>query len=169
MNILIFNWRDIKNPSSGGAEILTHEIAKFLVKKKNNVILFSSRFDGSAKKEIIDGVKIIREGKSVARYFLQSVHFKAFQRYKREFAGNIDLVIDEVHGLPFFTPLYIKEKKVALVCEVAGDLWIKMFGKLLGTIGKLIEIIYLRFIYRFTPFLTISHSAEKDLITHVLI
>ena len=25
MNILWFNWRDIKNPEAGGAEIYTHE------------------------------------------------------------------------------------------------------------------------------------------------
>ncbi len=28
MNILILNWRDIKNPAGGGAEILTHEMDK---------------------------------------------------------------------------------------------------------------------------------------------
>lgn len=28
MKILIYNWRDIKNPSTGGAEVFTHENAK---------------------------------------------------------------------------------------------------------------------------------------------
>ena len=37
MNILILNWRDIKNPKSGGAEILTHELAKGLVNKGHKV------------------------------------------------------------------------------------------------------------------------------------
>ncbi len=54
MNILILNWRDIKNPSSGGAEILTHEIAKQWVAWGNSVIQFSSLFAGAKSEEIID-------------------------------------------------------------------------------------------------------------------
>lgn len=164
MNILILSWRDIKNPSSGGAEILTHELAKYLVKKKNTVTLFTSRFEGSVASETIDGVVIMREGESIARHIFRSVHFLAYRAYKKRFQGKVDLVIDEVHGLPFFTPWYVKEKKVALVCEVAGPLWVKMFGIFLGTIGRLIEMIYLRFIYRSVPFVTISHSAQYDLV-----
>ncbi len=40
MRILILNWRDINNPLSGGAEILTHEIAKRLVALGNHVVHF---------------------------------------------------------------------------------------------------------------------------------
>ena len=46
------------------------------------------------------------------------------------------------------TALVSLEKKVVLVCEVAGDLWFKMFGPFLGLFGRFVEIIYLRFIYR---------------------
>lgn len=164
MRILIFNWRDIKNPSSGGAEILTHELAKYLVKKNNKVVLFTSKFAGSSDAENVDGVTVIREGYSITRHFFSSVHYLALKRYKKHFKGKIDLVIDEVHGLPFFTPWYVKEKKIALVCEVAGNLWVKKFGLFFGTIGRIIEILYLRFIYRAVPFITISNSVEKDLV-----
>lgn len=164
MRILILNWRDIKNPYSGGAEILTHEISKYLVKKNNTVVIFTSRFPGSKEEEYIDGVRIIRKGESIARYFLNSVHYLAYEDYKRHFKGNVDLVIDEVHGLPFFTPWYVKEKKIALVCEVAGNLWFKMFGVFFGTLGRIVEMVYLKFIYRDIPFITISNSAKEDLI-----
>lgn len=103
MKILIFNWRDIKNPSSGGAEILIHELAKFLISKKNEVILFTSRFRGSAETENVDGVRIIRFGQPITYYFLNSVYFLAYKYYKKNFEGKVDLVIDSVHGLPFFT------------------------------------------------------------------
>lgn len=164
MRILILNWRDIKNPFSGGAEILTHEIAKYLVEKGNDVILFTSRFEGSKSQEVLDGVKIIRKGYSIIRYISHSVHFLAFQEYKKHFQGEIDLVIDEVHGFPFFTPLYAKEKKIVLVCEVAGNLWFKVFGLFFGAVGWLVEKLYLRIIYRGIPFITISESAKKSLI-----
>src|SRR3989344_2967644 len=163
MNILILNWRDIKNPSSGGAEILTHEIAKRWVKLGNQVTLFSSSFPNSKKEEKVDGVKIIREGHPDARFLFSSVHFLAFKYYKNN-VGKFDVVVDEIHGLPFFTPWYVKEKKVVLICEVAGDLWVKMFGPFFGLLGRVIERIYLQFVYKDIPYLTISNSTKEELI-----
>lgn len=166
MKILILNWRDIKNPSSGGAEILTHEIAKRWVKKGHAVTQFSSSFPGALEKEYIDGVHIIRRGHPDARYLFRSVHFQAFFCYLRFFRGKVDVVIDEIHGLPFFTPLYVKEKKVALICEVADELWQKHYGYFFGSIGRLIEQFYLYVIYKKTLYLTISKSTRRDLLRH---
>lgn len=164
MKILILNWRDIKNPSSGGAEILTHEIAKRFVKWGHQVTQFSSCFPNCLVEEKVDGVKIIRRGHPDARFLLSSVHFLAFLHYKRKFEGKFDVVIDEVHGLPFFTPWYVKEKKAVLICEVANELWIEMFGNFFGTLGRLIEKFYLKFIYVNVPFLTISDSSKEELL-----
>ncbi len=163
MNILILNWRDIKNPSSGGAEILTQEIAKRFVKWGHQVTQFSSCFPNCLAEEKVDGVTIIRRGYPDARFLFSSVHFLAFKYYKNN-VGKFDVVVDEIHGLPFFTPWYIKEKKVVLICEVAGGLWVKMFGPFFGLFGRLTERIYLRFIYRNIPYLTISNSTKEELI-----
>lgn len=164
MNILILNWRDIKNPSSGGAEILTQEIAKRFVKWGHQVTQFSSCFPNCLAEEKVDGVKIIRRGHPDARYLFKSVHFLAFWYYLKNFRGKFDVIIDEVHGLPFFTPWYVKEKKVALICEVAGELWKKTFGPIFGTVGLATEKFYFHAVYRDIPYLTISPSTEKDLI-----
>jgi glycosyltransferase involved in cell wall biosynthesis len=166
MDILIFNWRDIKNPTSGGAEILTHEMARRWIKGGHSVTQFSSRFPRSSSTEIIDGVHIIRGGNPDGRHFLRSVHFSAFLYYQRNFKGKFDVVVDEVHGLPFFTPLYVKEKKVVLICEVAGDIWNKMFGLIYGFLGQTTERIYLNHLYKNIPFLTISASSQQELVLH---
>lgn len=163
MNILILNWRDIKNPKSGGAEILTHEIAKRWVRKGHYVTMFSSEFKNCAKEENIDGVRIVRKGHPDARFIFSSVHFQAFINYKNKFEGKFDVVIDEIHGLPFFTPWYVKEKKVVLICEVARELWFEMFGSFFGLLGRLVEEFYLNFIYKNISFMTISDSSKKDL------
>ena len=42
MKILIFSWRDIKNPFSGGAEVFTYEHAKRWIKEGHEVIWFTS-------------------------------------------------------------------------------------------------------------------------------
>lgn len=163
MNILILSWRDIKNPKSGGAEILTHEIAKRWVKLGHKVTLFTSKFNDGLDKETIDGVNIIRQGHPDARFLFSSVHFLAYKFYKKNFA-KFDAVVDEIHGLPFFTPWYVKSKKFVLICEVAGSLWIKMFGPFFGTVGRLMEQFYLKYIYKGIPYLTISNSTKEELI-----
>lgn len=163
MRILILNWRDIKNPKSGGAEILTHEIIKRWVNYGHEVTLFSSFFKGAKSNEIIDGVSIVRKGHPDIRFLIHSVHFQAYLYYK-ENNDKFDVVVDEIHGVPFFTPWYVKKKKVVLVCEVAGDLWIKMFGHFFGSLGRFMEQIYARFIYKDISFMTISNSTKEDLI-----
>lgn len=164
MKILILSWRDIKNPASGGAEVLTHEIVKRWVKAHKQVTVISSMFEDAPKEEIIDGVRIIRRGHADARWLFWSVHFLAFLEYQKNFKGKVDMVIDQVHGLPFFTPLYVKEKKIALICEVAGELWFKVFDLFFGAMGRLAEKLYLGMIYRNMHFLTISQSTKAELI-----
>lgn len=163
MKILILNWRDIKNPSSGGAEILTHEMARRWVAWGHEVSQFSSKFTDSPQYEEIDGVKIIRRGHCDARYFFKSVHLMAFFYYQKV-KDKIDVVIDEIHGLPFFTPWYVQKKKVGLICEVAGELWGEIFGPVFGPLGRITEKFYLHNVYKKVPLLTISHSTKKELI-----
>jgi len=162
MNIFILNWKDIKHPHAGGAEVLTHEMAKRFVKEGHRVTLFVSHFDDAKEKEIIDGIKIIRSGKLDLRAFHNSVHFKAYTYYKKNVQGKTDVVIDEVHGMPFFTKFYVKEKVVALICEVADDIWFRMFSFPWNILGWLLERIYL-LLYRNVPILTISESTKKEL------
>ncbi|MBI2028405.1 MAG: glycosyltransferase family 4 protein [Candidatus Levybacteria bacterium] len=164
MKILIFNWRDIKNPSSGGAEILTHEMAKRWVRLGHSVTQFSSKFPNCLSEEFVDNVLYIRKGYPDARHIFRSVHFQGFLYYMINFREKFDVVVDEIHGLPFFTPWYVREKKVALICEVADELWGKLYGSFFGAIGRIIEVFYLRIVYRNIQYLTISESSKKDLI-----
>lgn len=162
LNILILNWRDIKNPQSGGAEVLTHEIASRLVKAGNKVTIFSPYFKGAKKKEMIKGVRVIRDGNPDLRSLFSSVHFKAFQLYRKNFFGKIDVVVDEIHGVPFFTPFYVKEKKVVLICEIAGDLWNTAVTFPFNYFGRMLERVYPNF-YNKTKIVTISNSTKKEI------
>ncbi len=166
MNILILNWKDIRNPKCGGAEILTHEYAKRLVKSGHKVVLVCPAFPDCKKKESIDGVNIIRLGIKTSYNYL-FIHLFAFLYYLIYLKNRTDLVIDEIHGMPFFTPLYIKEKKIAFICEIAGDIWDKTYIKPIAVLGRIIEKFYL-WIYRITPinFITISYSTKKELMQY---
>lgn len=162
MNILIFNWRDIRNPESGGAEVLTHEIAKRWAARGHRVVQFSSMFPEGKADDVIDGVQIIRRGSADFRSLTIPVHLAACYWYMRQGRGKFNVVIDEIHGIPFFTPWYVKERKIALICEVAGEIWRKAFSFPANIIGPIVERNYFRW-YTQIPFLTISPSTRKDL------
>lgn len=155
MNILILNWRDIKNPKSGGAEIVTLEHAKGWVEKGHKVTWFTSRFESSPKKEILNGVSIVRRGNYLTVYFFAPL-FYLFSHNK------FDLVIDEIHGIPFFTPLYVRRSKIAFIHEVAREIWDYMFPFPVNKIGKFIEPLYFR-IYKNVRFWTDADSTSEDL------
>ena len=157
MRILILNWRDIRNPSSGGAEILTHEMAKRWVKKGHYVIQFSSSFKNAKTEETIDGVRFIRKGQ------WWNVHFFAFIYYFLRFRSNTDIVIDEVHWFPFFSILYARRKTVALTCELANKLFFTLFPYPIALFFRGIEKMYL-FFYKNVPTMVISESTKSDLI-----
>jgi len=156
MNILIFNWRDPKNPKSGGAEIVTLEHATAWIKAGHKVTWFASRFPNSKAEEYLNGISLIRGGNFITVYLLAPI-FYLFTKNK------FDLVIDEIHGIPFFTPFYVRKPKIAFIHEVAGEIWDHMFPFPLNKIGKTAESFYFKF-YRNIKFWTDADSTIEDLI-----
>jgi glycosyltransferase involved in cell wall biosynthesis len=71
-------------------------------------------------------------------------------------------VIDEIHGIPFFTPFYVTQKKIALICEVAGRIWDITFPFPFNLAGRMVERVY-PFFYKGIPVATISESSKNAL------
>jgi len=165
MRIVIFNWRDIRHPHAGGAEAVTFEHAKAWVKAGHNVTWFSSGFRGGKREEIVEGIKIVRRGNQ-----LLGVHIAALFWYLKHVRGRVDLVVDQFHGIPFFAPLYVAEKKLAFIHEVTCEVWFLNhlpgpFRFLAGLVGYFTEPWIFRLFYRQIPFLTVSESTKKDLVS----
>ncbi|OGH03171.1 MAG: hypothetical protein A2798_01945 [Candidatus Levybacteria bacterium RIFCSPHIGHO2_01_FULL_37_17] len=155
MNILILNWRDPKNPKSGGAEVVTMEHAKAWVKAGHDVTWLTSQFSKSKKQEIINGVNIVRRGNFITVYLYAPLFYL--------FSGNkFDVVIDEIHGLPFFTPIYVRIPKIAFIHEVAGEIWDYMLPYPINKIGKFLESFYFK-LYKNTKFWTDAKSTIVEL------
>ncbi len=164
MNILIFSWRGVGHPDAGGAEIATHEHAKTWVKAGHTVTLFTSGYEKAKRRETTDGVGMIRAGNQYL-----AVHILAFFWYLFGKHPKYDIVVDQFHGIPFFTPFYVKTKILAYIHEVASEVWGKNeFKKPLNyfpaIVGPVIEPLIFR-IYRNIDFMTVSDSTKKDLIT----
>lgn len=165
MNILILSWRGPGHPHAGGAEQATHEYAKGWVKAGHKVSLFTSDYIGARKEEIIDGVKIIRLGSQIF-----GVHIEAFKWFLFGKHEKFDIVIDQFHGIPFFTPLYMREKKLAFIHEITKEVWSLNpwpypFNLIPAVLGRVFEPFIFKLFYKKIPFLTGANSTKEDLIT----
>ena len=117
MRILWFNWRDIRNPEAGGAEVYTQEVMKRLAKKGHEMTLFTSRFKGCQLNENINGIDIIREGNKYTVY-------KEAKNYLKDYKHQYDVIIDEINTVPFFVPKHVREKQViAVIHQLAREFW----------------------------------------------
>ena len=156
MNILILNWRDVSHPLSGGAEIVTMEHAKRWVAMGHTVTWFTSWYPEAKQKEVVEGVYIIRRAGSLTVY-LHALWYMLFR-------GNaFDVIVDEVHGFPFFSPLVTKKPVVVFIHEIAGEIWDFMYPFPINVIGKYIEKHYFRF-YKHCLFWTDAESTVHELV-----
>ena len=167
MKILILNWRDPVNPKSGGAEEVLWQYAQHLIKQKHQVTWLSNRFTNAKSLEDI----FVRVDPNLPFYnpylmlvcyplFFINVCFKAYQLHRRE---HFDLVIDAIHGLPSFAPLFLNTKITLFVCEVAGTIWDKMYPFPISAVGQLLEkIVY--YVYQKCRIWAISESTRRDIL-----
>ena len=166
MHILIISWLDIKNPSSGGAELLTHEIAKRLVRWGEEVTLIAPRFPTACRSETVDGVKTLRPTyfypTSFTTYLRWPTFLASVVKTYRVLQDQIDVVIDQVHGLPSLTALYVDKPVILFPHEVAQEIWFAQVPFPGNVIGWVTERAYLR-LFRGFPFIANSPSTERDL------
>lgn len=156
MNILLLNWRDPKNPKSGGAEYVTHEHAKGWVRLGDKVTWFAAWYPGAPREEWLDGVHIIRRGSAGSVFFYAAVHYIF---HKRDF----DIIVDEVHGVPYFAALYARAPVILFLHEVAGSIWDVMYSSWISRIGSLLEHLFI-FVYKKGPIWTDAQSTVQELV-----
>lgn len=155
MKILLLNWRDIRHPKSGGAEIVTFEHAKRWVLRGNDVTWITSYYPGALNEEIVGGVKILRRFGSLTVFFYTTW----FLLTKSE---SYNVIIDEIHGIPFFSPLFTKKPVIVFIHEVAGEIWDYMYPFPINRIGRWLESVFFR-LYRKNYFWTDASSTIDEL------
>lgn len=159
MKILVFNWQDIKNPLGGGAEVHLHEIFSRLAGRGHDITLCCCRVDGRPDEEVIDGIKVVRRGNR------NTFNFSVPRVYKKEFMKqDFDLVIDDINKIPFYTPLFIGKKLIAISHHFFGKSIFRETNFIAGLYvylsEKLVDIIY-----RKTPFIVVSESTKQEFIS----
>ncbi len=155
--ILIFNWRDTRHAYGGGAEVYVEEIAKRWVADGHAVTLFCGSDGRSPRHETRDGIRIVRRGGFYLVYLWAVVYYFA------RFRGKYDVVLDCENGIPFFTPLYVKEPVVCLLHHVHQDVFFRYLPKPLALLASFLEKKMMPAVYARVPFVTVSHSSKIEM------
>jgi glycosyltransferase involved in cell wall biosynthesis len=158
MNILLVNWRDMQHPQAGGAEVHYHEIFRRLVARGHTVVLLTTRFTGSAAREVQEGIIVYRWGNTFL--FNWQTPFFIPVLLKRH---RIDCIIDDVNKIPFFTPRFFPRTP-------CGVFFHHLFGETIFEVTAKPLANYILFLenrtawaYRRTPCCTVSRSTLQEL------
>jgi len=159
-SILIMNWRDIRNPDAGGAEVFTHEVAKRWVRWGHEVTILTSRYKGGPPEDLIDGVQVLRRGDRFGVYRC------ARETYLERFRIGTDVVLDEINTRPFLTPQYVDPETplFALIHQLAREYWFSETPFPISYLGY--YFLEKRWLSRYAgiPCVTVSESTKKDLL-----
>jgi glycosyltransferase involved in cell wall biosynthesis len=158
LRILAYNWRDLAHPRSGGAEVYLPSVAREWVKWGHEVTVFSAAVAGRPAEELVDGVRVLRRGGRIG------VYREARRYWRREGAGQYDLVLDCVNTRPFLCPRFVRNVPiVAVIHQVAREVWHYETPWPIAVVGRyLLEPFWLR-AYRDVPVVTVSESSRESL------
>ncbi len=158
MNIVAFNWRDPRHPEAGGAELHLREILRRCVRDGDEVTWLAEAFPGAPSEDSVDGIRILRRG----TWYNAHVALGALygERLRRE---RVDLVVEDINKVPFFTPLFARAPVLAVVPHLFGATVFREAPFPVGVAVWAHEAL-LPLVYRRTPFLAISESTRDDLV-----
>lgn len=156
--ILVFNWRDMRHAFAGGAEVYVERMARQWVADGHAVTLFCGN-DGTAERfERVAGVDIVRRGG------FYSVYLWALIYYFLYFRGKYDMIIDCHNGIPFFTPLYVREPVFCVMHHVHQEVFRRALIRPLAAFARFLERDLMPRVYRTVPLITVSDSSRQAIV-----
>ena len=158
MRLLALNWRDPRNPETGGAEVHLHEILRRAVRDGHEVTQISQMVSGLPAEEMLDGVRVLRHGKRNTFNFT----LKKFA-LSLDIASNFDLILEDLCKIPFYSPKWSPVPVLTIVPHLFGTTAYREVPLPLALYVNLMESFIPR-IYRNCSFVAISESTKDDLI-----
>ncbi|MGV1086528.1 MAG: glycosyltransferase family 4 protein [Mycobacterium sp.] len=162
-SVLLLCWRDTGHPQGGGSETYLQRIGSQLAQSGIDVTLRTARYDGAARSDVIDGVRISRGGGRYTVYIRAGLAMVAARiglgplRHVRP-----DVVIDSQNGLPFLARLAFGRRVVVLVHHCHREQW-PVAGRFLGRFGWFVESRLSPRLHRDNQYVTVSLPSVRDL------
>lgn len=158
MNLVAVNWRDLRDPEAGGAEVHLYEILRRMVERGHRVTWFSCRFKGGGVFDSYDGIDVIRRGQWFNANYVLPRAVRAFLTREK-----VDLVIEDINKIPFYLPWHVNVPVVPVIPHLFGKTVFRETNPLFALYVYSWELLIPR-VYRDCNFAVISGSTREDLI-----
>lgn len=162
-SVLLLCWRDTGHPQGGGSETYLQRIGAQLADAGVDVTLRTARYDGAARREFVDGVRISRGGGPYTVYIWAGLAMVAARLGLGPLRkARPDVVIDSQNGLPFLARLAFGRRVVVLVHHCHREQW-PVAGRFLGKVGWFVESRLSPRLHRRNQYVTVSLPSVRDL------
>jgi glycosyltransferase involved in cell wall biosynthesis len=157
-NMLVLNWRDVGHPQAGGAEQYMHEIARRWVADGVKVTWLTARIPGTPRREVIDGVEVLRAGGPLMVYLRTAIRLLRSGR-------RFDAIVDCQNGIPFFAPIWTgwRAPVVQVIHHVHQDQFATRFSRPMAAVGRSLEGRGARRVYGRRAIAAVSASTRQEL------
>ncbi len=159
MRILFLTSRDWMDPSACGGDFCSTDYARCLAAKGHEVTVLVARYRGSAREEVVDGVRIIRPG---GLFLLALSALVYYARHRNEF----DVVYEEGMAsvrLAFLAPLYVRKPLVAMWYQVNAPIFAEQYPPPLARLLTVAERLVLALHHR-CRMLTLSRERMQEVV-----
>lgn len=164
-SVLLLCWRDTGHPQGGGSETYLQRIGAQLAGAGVAVTLRTARYPGSARHEVVDGVRISRAGGPYTVY-IWAMLAMALAKLRIGTLRHVkpDVVVDTQNGLPFLARLIYGRRAVVLVHHCHRQQW-PVAGPVLSRVGWFVESTLSPRLHRGNQYVTVSLPSARDLVT----
>jgi glycosyltransferase involved in cell wall biosynthesis len=155
--LLIVNWRDLKNPETGGAELHLHEVCRHLIASGIKCVLYAHTWPGAPEYENIEGLEVYRRGNRFLFNFTVWFCIRGWIRKHKP-----DLVIDDSNKVPFFLPWICSTPVVVRIHHLFGKVVFKETGFFTAMYVYCLERLGIA-AWKKRPVITVSESTRREL------
>ncbi len=162
LHILILSDRDWTHPEAGGTgTALYAQVTRWLA-WGHRVTVIAGDYPGASRFESpTPGLELYRMGTRLTVF-----PRAAWAVLARRVGRDADVILEVINGIAFFTALWpwLRIPRVVFCQHVHQDHYVYELGRRGQVAALLLERLPLRHLYRATPVLTISRSAQADLV-----
>jgi glycosyltransferase involved in cell wall biosynthesis len=156
--VLILNERDGRHPRAGGAEVHVAETFSRLAARGWAITQVACSVRDRPDREEVDGMAVERLGR-LRSYYPRAAWFCARETRR----GRFDVVVECLNKLPFYAPAHSAVPVLGLCHHLFGETaFLQVRWPIAATVWGIERLI--PWIYRRTPFVSISESTRDDLV-----
>lgn len=163
LRFAVVSYRDIEHPEFGGAEVIIYEIFRRYAAQGHSVDFITGHWNGAPREAEIEGMRIHRGGNQYDFNFRAPAMLRRLLRRQA-----IDLVVEDINKIPFFSPLFQKRAPVLGVVP-------HLFGTTVFQQAPFPLALYVYFweqfiplVYRRCRFSVLSDTTRNDLVARGL-